>query len=224
MITQHISVPVNVTKVMIYYRLESPCSPSTPSCVEDLSLYVWETSTQSKTSAADTSNYHFIANITTAESVIELPPLTQSGLYLGIRDNGTCVSVSRVLVYYSVCEAGRQGLVRVEGNSSAGDTLPGTCVENSVSTSGSGPPLLQCLESGQWAVLSGCQCSPHFFLDNSRDLCLSESFCSRLHLWLVLLFVNHPHVKFNKNTHACMYLVLYLNVCLPLFFTAVVDG
>ena len=163
----------------------------------EVSLYVWETSTQSKTSAADTSNYHFIANISTGKSVIELPPLTQSGIYLGIRDNGTCIVISRVLVYYlAVCEAGIQGLVRVEGNSSAGDTLPGTCVENSVSTSGSGPPLLQCLESGQWAVLSGCQCSPHFFLDNSRDLCLSESFCSRLHLWLVQLFVNHPHVKF----------------------------
>ena len=117
-----------------------------------LSLYVWETSTQSKISAADTSNYRYIADISVGQTVIEILPFNGPGLYLGIRDNGTCVTVSRVLVYYSVCEAGRQGLVRVEGNSSAGDTLPGTCVENSVSTSGSGPPLLQCLESGQWRV------------------------------------------------------------------------
>ena len=119
----------------------------------EVSLYVWETSTQSKILSTATSKYRYIADVSIGQTVIELPPLTQSGLYLGIRDNGTCIVISRVLVYYlAVCEAGRQGLVRMEGNSSAGDTLPGTCVENSVSTSGSGPPTLQCLESGQWRV------------------------------------------------------------------------
>ena len=110
----------------------------------EVSLYVWETSTQSKTSAADTSNYRYITDISVGQTVIEIFPFNGPGFYLGIRDNGTCIVIRRVLVYYlAVCEAGRQGLVRVEGNSSAGDTLPGTCVENSVSTSGSGPPLLQ---------------------------------------------------------------------------------
>ena len=104
MITQHISVPDNVTtvQVMIDSTLVAPCPPSTPSCVEDISLYVWETSIQNKTLAADTNNYHFVADISSGESVIEISPVSQSGFYLGIRDNGSCVSLSRVLVYYSV--------------------------------------------------------------------------------------------------------------------------
>jgi hypothetical protein len=175
MITQHISVPDNVTtvQVMIDSRLEASCLPSAPLCVDDLSLYVWETPTQNRLLAADTSNYHFIGNISSGERVIKISPLSQSGFYLGIRDNGTCASVSRVLVYYEpVCEAGSEGLVRVDQNTSAGNTLQGHCVENSVSTSDSGPPLLECQESGRWRVVSGCQCSAHYFLDHSRDLCL----------------------------------------------------
>ena len=177
MITQHISVPDNVTTVqaMIHSRLDDSCVPSAPSCVDDLLLYVWETPTKNKLLAANTSNYHFISNISSGERVVKISPLSQSGLYLGIRDNGTCASVSRVLVYYEpVCEAGREGLVRVDQNTSAGNTLQGHCVENSESTSDSGPPLLECLESGRWRVVSGCQCSAYYFLDHSRDLCLSE--------------------------------------------------
>ena len=153
----------------------STCRPSAPSCVDDLSLYVWETPTQNNLLAADTRNYQFVANISVGETVIEVSPLSQSGFYLGMRDNGTCVIVSRVLVYYEpVCEAGSEGLVRVDQNTSAGNTLQGHCVENSVSTSDPGPPLLECRESGRWRVVSGCQCSAHYFLDHSRDLCLGE--------------------------------------------------
>ena len=185
MITQHVSVRVNVktVQVMIDSTLVAPCPPSTPSCVEDISLYVWETSIQNKTLAADTNNYHFVANISSGESVIEISPVSQSGFYLGIRDNGSCVSLSRVLVYYSVCESGREGLVRVDQNTSAGNTLQGHCVENSVSTSDSGPQLM-CQESGQWMVVSNCQCSSHYFLDNSRQQCLSEFLQKN---WLIIL-------------------------------------
>jgi hypothetical protein len=158
MITQHISVPDNVTtvQVMIDSRLDVSCLPSAPSCVDDLSLYLWETPTQNRLLATNTSNYHFIGNISSGERVIKISPLSQSGFYLGIRDNGTCASVSRVLVYYSVCEAGSEGLVRVDQNTSAGNTLQGHCVENSVSTSDSGPPLLECQESGRWRVVNNC--------------------------------------------------------------------
>ena len=133
------------------------CRPSAPTCVDDLSLYVWETPTQNKLLAADTRNYQFSANISVGETVIEVSHPDQSGFYLGIRDNGTCVVVSRVLVYYEpVCEAGSEGLVRVDQNTSAGNTLQGHCVENSVSTSDSGPPLLECQESGRWRVVNNC--------------------------------------------------------------------
>ena len=153
-ITQHISVPLHVNSVEVMIQSGSVSDGLSPR--HFLSLYVWETSKINKTLAADTNNYHFVANISSGGSVIEISPVSQSGFYLGIRDNGSCVSLSRVLVYYvPICESGREDLVRVDQNTSAGNTLQGHCVENSVSTSDSGPQLM-CQESGQWMVVGSC--------------------------------------------------------------------
>ena len=154
MITQHISHPYYVTtvQVMVASKLDTDtqCNPSTPYCVEDLSLYVWETSS---ISAADTSNYRFVSNVSSGEVTIELSGLNQAGFYLGIRDNGTCVSVSRVLAYYRGCRAGAVGLVRVDQERVSGDSVQGHCAENSVSNT---PPQLQCLQSGEWKASNNC--------------------------------------------------------------------
>ena len=173
MITQHISHPYNVAtvQVMVASTLEGPCGPSDHDCVEDLSLYVWETSTQDNVSAADTSNYRFVSNVSSGEVTIELSGLNQTGFYLGIRDNGTCVSVSRVLVYYSVCRAGAVGLVRVDQERVSGDSVQGHCAVNSVSNT---PPQLQCLQSGEWKVIGSCQCETEYFLDAPNQQCLSK--------------------------------------------------
>ena len=158
MITQLISLPtqVNTVQVMVNSTLEFPCNPPNASCVEDISLYVWETPNVNETLAADTTNYQFVSNVSNGTVVVEISGLTGgSGFYLGIRDNGTCVSVSRVLVYYTVCVPGTVGLVRVDQEtafSSAGDTVQGHCVQNSISTSSTNIPQLHCLETGLWEV------------------------------------------------------------------------
>jgi len=36
---------------------------------------------------------------------------TSNGFYLGLRDQGTCGEVTRLLIYYTVCEASKDGLV-----------------------------------------------------------------------------------------------------------------
>ena len=181
MITQHISTDVTTVQVMVESSLDATCDPSAPGCVsvEDISLYVWETPNVTETPAADTTNYQFVSNVSNGTVVVEISGLTGgSGFYLGIRDNGTCVSVSRVLVYYTVCVPGAVGLVRVDQEtafSSAGDTVQGHCVQNSISTSSSNTPQLLCLETGHWKVESGgCQCLSGYFLDRSNEHCISE--------------------------------------------------
>ena len=172
-----------VIHIMINLTLDIPCPQNLPSCV-NLSLYVWETSTQNEISAADTHNYRFIANISSGIQylTVDFSSSQHSGFYLGIRDNGTCMIVNRVLVYVNVgCRATTVGLVRVSesvfGSSSA--SVLGECVADSEPISETGP-LLECSERGEWIVVSGCQCTAHHYLDSSGLLCLSSELCSNI--------------------------------------------
>ena len=188
-ITQHISQQVEVDSatvnlpsviVRIDWTLNSDC-PSSLSCVEALSLYVWETSAPNATSAANTDNYHFIANFSsgTTQLTIHFPSAQHTGFYLGIRDNGTCVdSLDRVLVYYVTCEAATVGLARVgEAVFSSGSAVRGECVADSVAVQETGP-LLVCSERGEWSVASGCHCSTQHYMDNTAPQCLGKILCS----------------------------------------------
>ena len=184
-ITQHISrkVPLGVTTVnlpvvqlLFDLALNSGC-PSSSSCVEALSLYVWETSAPNATSAANTDNYHFIANFSsgTTQLTIDFPSAQHTGFYLGIRDNGTCVdSLNRVLVYYITCEAVTVGLARVgEAVFSSGSAVRGECVAGSVAVQETGP-LLVCSERGEWSVASRCHCSTQHYMNNTALQCLGK--------------------------------------------------
>ena len=184
-ITQHISRQVEVDSatvnlpsviVRVEWTLNSDC-PSSSSCVEALSLYVWETSAPNATSAANTDNYHFIANFSsgTTPLTIDFPSAQHTGFYLGIRDNGTCVdSLDRVLVYYVTCGAATVGLARVgEAVFSSDSAVRGECVANSVAIEETGP-LLVCSERGEWSVASGCHCSTQHYMDNTGQQCLGK--------------------------------------------------
>jgi hypothetical protein len=187
MITQHISrenlveavhETYEVIHIMINLTLDIPCPQNLPSCV-NLSLYVWETSTQNEISAADTHDYRFIANISSGIQylTVDFSSSQHSGFYLGIRDNGTCMIVNHVLVYVNVgCRAATVGLVRVSESvlASSSATVLGECVADSEPISETGP-LLECSERGEWSVVSGCQCTAHHYLDSSGLLCLSMS-------------------------------------------------
>lgn len=175
LITQHISTALenraNIPTVRV--KLETTPGDSCPSCGVDLSLYVWRTSNIDIKAATDADRYHFVGNITSEirDAVINLPSLEHTGFYLGIRDNGSCVNVDRVLVYYTVCESSSFGLVRIDEMIFNSDTVQGTCVDNSVSVN-NGEPLLRCTETGEWVVVTDCQCSDGFVLDHTGQECL----------------------------------------------------
>ena len=199
MVTQHISREDLVEAVhetykfihiMIDLTLDIPCSQNLPSCVNDLSLYVWETSTQNEISAADTHNYRFIANISSGIQylTVDFSSSQHSGFYLGIRDNGTCMIVNHVLVYIG-CRAATVGLVRVSESvfTSSSATVLGECVADSEPINETGP-LLECSERGEWIVVSDCQCTAHHYLDSSGLLCLS----SEIYFYFTYMFMGYP--------------------------------
>ena len=144
-----------------------------------LSLYVWETSTPNTTSAADTDNYHFITNLYSGVQhlTIDFSSSYHTGFYLGIRDNGTCAIVNRVLVYYTTCGAATIGLVGVnETVFNSSSVVQGECVADSVAIHEEGP-LVVCSEKGEWSVVSGCECSTQHYMDSSGQQCLGEVCC-----------------------------------------------
>ena len=198
LITQHISrqverdaTTVTLQSVAVAFDITfSPDCANSSSCIEALSLYVWETSAPDNTSARDTSNYHFIANVTADSPEVTLNFSSQnSGFYLGIRDNGTCVSgmnyggLNRVLVSYKSepCPSGVVGLVSVAEAVPGMESMPGQCVTNSSAVEGGGP-LLSCSYSGDWSVLSGCECDPGHFLSEETQECVGEH-------WTILVCV-----------------------------------
>lgn len=210
MITQHISRQVlvdsvNVTLPVIqlkFYLSIDPCPSSASSCVEALSLYVWETSTQNAMSAADTDNYHFIANLSpeTQEQTIHFSSVQHSGFYLGIRDNGTCARVHHVLVYYTTCEAATVELVSVNKtvfNSSS--AVQGECVADSVAIHETGPSLV-CSVRGEWSVDRGCQCTTQHYMDNTVQKCLGEicNTCTRTFLQVKMYAADFCFMKATK--------------------------
>ena len=88
--------------------------------------------------------------------------------------------VNHVLVYIG-CKETNFGLVRLserEMNSNS-STVQGECVANSESINETGP-LLECSESGEWSVVSSCECTTHHYMDRSGQHCLSSKLCFQL--------------------------------------------
>ena len=176
MITQHISRMVDGTalpqvNVQVDFQLNS-CTQMN-NCGRTFAFHKYETSTIDATAARNLSNYEFVPpRITPTDgsgdvrenSSVQIDFSTAAtGVYLGIRDETSCVFVHRVLVFYYVCPAETSDLItRPEmiapriGNS-APIVVNGQCVENSSPENGIGARLT-CSQNGVWGGLGGAGC------------------------------------------------------------------
>ena len=176
MITQHISRMVGGTAlpqvtVQVDFQLNS-CTEMN-NCGRTFAIHKYETSTINATAARILNNYEFVPpRITPSDgsgdvrenSSVQLDFSTAAtGVYLGIRDETSCVLVHRVLVFYYVCPAETSDLItRPEviapfiGNS-APIVVDGQCVNNSSPENGIGARLT-CSQNGVWGGLGGAGC------------------------------------------------------------------
>lgn len=87
--------------------------------------------------------------------------LSRKGFYLAFQDNGACVALFSVRVYYKICPATIKSLAAFPETVAGGDKqnlrkVAGQCVDNAVSAN---PPLIYCTAEGEWVVPVGqCQC------------------------------------------------------------------
>ena len=188
--TQHINRTVNgrplqQVSVMIEYE-QSICPEETTGdntrCRRSFHLLKYETSTINPAAARNTSNYDTIRTLTTqvsgSSTVITENfgfNTEESGFYLAFRDPGTCMIISRLVVFYYACPSETIDLVvRPETiaptiGSSEQLSVSATCVSDSSPVGGD--ILLKCLERGIWiAPADRCQCDPGFIPTMSQCL------------------------------------------------------
>lgn len=112
-----------------------------------------------------------LSSSTMYRTEIELPLRTdKKGVYLVFRDQGACVSLLSIKVYYTVCSAQVNNLImfpETPTGSNATDLVqqPGVCIDNSDITSGT-IPYAYCQTNGNWFITNEngiCLCRPGYY-------------------------------------------------------------
>ncbi len=175
-------------QVSVHIEYELGICPDTTAgstrCRRTFDLLKYETSAVNPVAAMDTSNYALIRTLATQVSGTTTNTTenfgfntVESGFYLAIRDPGTCMLISRLIVFYNVCPGETVNLVVRPGTlaPTVGQQLNvnASCVDNS---SPVGDDFsLRCLDSGNWvaATSSRCECNTGFVptMDGENCLC-----------------------------------------------------
>jgi len=179
--TQYISylqareVFVNVSAGFTECRLaQNPhCSPLY------VDVYRYERNGRNDAAARNTSNYQFIRRVqqpngfaqrTYQTSFTFIPSGNFNGLYIGVRDNGTCINVQRIQVYYRASPMRTDGVVTYPEIAlpilSSAETVTGvaTCAANSHNTTSL---LITCFANGTCVDNAACACNPGYEYDAS---------------------------------------------------------
>ncbi len=190
--TQHINRTVDgyrlqQVSVQIEYQLTTcpEASVGSTRCRRTIELWKYETSTVNPVAAMNTSNYALIRTLTIQVSGATTIATEnfgfntdESGFYLAIRDPGTCIIISRLIVFYNVCPGETVNLVvRPETLAPTVGSLNvnASCVDNSSPVIGDDISLT-CLESGNWiaAASTRCECNTGFVPSMNGENCLCK--------------------------------------------------
>ncbi|KAL1395611.1 hypothetical protein pipiens_011124 [Culex pipiens pipiens] len=100
--------------------------------------------------------------------------VTKKGVYFAFRDQGACISVLAVKVYYITCPAVTVNFAHFNETPTGREITiieqtTGTCVENAESYES---PTYLCKGDGKWTILSGgCRCKVGFEPDHEKQTC-----------------------------------------------------
>ena len=137
--------------------------------------------------AIDTGNYALIQTLTTQVSGAITTTTEQfgfntneTGFYLAIRDPGTCIHISRLIVFYNTCPSETVNLV-VRPETIAPTVGSGIQLNVNASCFANSSPVgdafsLMCLESGNWVAVpsSRCECDTGFVTTMDGENCLCK--------------------------------------------------
>ena len=192
LITQYISTVVSDTRlaqvsVIVEYELVGCTSLE---CQRTFVVNAYETSTEDNSIAADINNtdYRLVDRIATDDDTGQIRQNrtvdvnlngNADGLYLAIRDETTCIVITRILVFYSVCPGGAVDFVlRPEtlAPSIMRNPIPlrvtAECLAGASPENGEGA-ILSCNQGGTWTTTAGagCRCNPGFVAAENGKSC-----------------------------------------------------
>ena len=111
-------------------------------------------------------------------------PVTKKGVYFAVRDQGACISLLAVRVFYRTCAEVRAGFATFASAPTGRQettikTARGTCVANA-EPGERGQPQYICKGNGEWDVLDGqCNCRPGYEAVEANQTCHGESSVAR---------------------------------------------
>lgn len=109
---------------------------------------------------------------------LRLGPLTKAGFYLAFQDQGACMALLSLHLFYKKCAQLTVNLTRFPETVPRELVVPvaGSCVADAVPTPGPSPSLY-CREDGQWAEqpVTGCSCAPGFEAAEGNTKCRGEA-------------------------------------------------
>ena len=166
---------------------------------ETLKLAVWETSVVDNAAARSTSNFRFISQIVANNfnSVDNLYNYTKEinfetsehGFYFAIRDEASCVALSRVIVFFNICPENVNDLVmhpetlsppisrEISKVEVITECVLGASPENGITA------ILKCAQGGVWKSVpySGCQCNSGSVKGVDNNSCIGQMIQYKIH-------------------------------------------
>lgn len=104
-------------------------------------------------------------------------PVTKKGVYFAFRDQGACISILAVKVYYITCPAIRVNFAHFNETPTGREIIEqqtGVCVDNSEPIDNQMPTYL-CKGDGKWSILNGgCRCKVGYEPDFEKQTCNGE--------------------------------------------------
>ena len=200
LITQYISTVVNDTRlaqvsVTVEYELVGCTSLQ---CQRSFVVNVYETSTEDNSISANVNNYQPVARIATDDDTAQTRQNrtvgvnlsgNADGIYLAIRDETTCLVITRMLVFYSVCPGGAvdfvmrpETLAPIVMRNPIPLKVYAECVAGASPENGEGA-ILNCNQGGTWTGIpgAGCQCDSGFMAAENGRSCTSYTFILALY-------------------------------------------
>ncbi|KAL5491927.1 hypothetical protein EMCRGX_G017303 [Ephydatia muelleri] len=177
MVTQHINTTINGVALKesgsIVVRVNFSLYGCLASCQQSFLLKLYETPDTSATNSLNITKYATFTN-----SIVEISqnptgnvsqiqdvpvPLTgKGGMYLGIQDIGSCVSINRLTIFYYVCPRQEINLIIYPVTVANGPVAKLLCTRGA-SAVGQQSPQASCGSLGMWgSPIGSCACSPGY--------------------------------------------------------------
>ena len=200
LITQLINRTVNrirLPQVSVMIEFELRGCDVTMNCQRNFSTHIYETPSVNSDMKVNITKYRRIQRVLPADTPGSLRvnetitinfTTNHSSFYFAIQDETTCMVITRLIIFYTVCPAQTTNLIHYPETVATSRSnfqrevlyISASCVENAQPENGVSPMISVCAAGGIWgSVVSGAeyQCVPGYFRDNETCTRKSVVYC-----------------------------------------------